>query len=306
MGMGGGGYSNCTSCDASNGGQCGACAPGYQLESRYGPMGSGGDMICRQVCDPATEYRRSSSDVFCTKKLVPGSYCDSSDQCASGLCSGGYCCNAAAAAANCTKACESSWHVTPGMCTNKSMPGESCQTTSDCFGGSACVGGTCCAFSEYDANPPPYMGMGGGGYSNCTSCDSLNGGQCGACAPGYQLESRYDYGPGGSKGNKVCRQVCDPATEYRRSSSDVFCTKKLPPGSYCYNSPGNDHDPSDQCASGLCSGGTCCDQTAVASGCSKGCEPVSGSCTTKSVGLCELNSVNPCLERRPLSKLLRC
>ena len=172
-----------------------------------------------------------------------------------------------------------------------------CTWSSDCLNGRACVGGTCCAFSEYDANPPYYyMGMGGGGYSNCTSCDASNGGQCGACAPGYQLESRY--GPMGSGGDMICRQVCDPATEYRRSSSDVFCTKKLVPGSYC--------DSSDQCASGLCSGGTCCDQTAVASGCSKGCEPVSGSCTTKSVGLCELNSVNPCLERRPLSKLLRC
>ena len=301
------GYSNCTSCNSLNGGQCGACAPGYQLESQYnhGHGWSSGNMVCRQVCDPATEYRRSSTDVLCTKKLGPGSSCNSygtassNASCLSGLCGGGACCNAAAAAAGCTKGCENSWHVTPGMCTNKSIAGETCQTSSDCFGGKACVGGTCCVFSTYDANPPSYYSPSSSqGYSNCTSCNSLNGGQCGACAPGYQLESQYNYGPWSSSGNMICRQVCDPATEYRRSSSDVLCTKKLAPGSYC--------DSSDMCASGLCGGGTCCDQTAVASGCSKGCEPVSGSCTTKSVGAgAKLNSVDPWVERRLVSYCLK-
>ena len=172
------------------------------------------------------------------------------------------------------------------MCTNKSIAGETCQTSGDCFNSGACVNGTCCAFSYYEATNSMYNQY---SYSNCTACNSLNKGQCGACAPGYQLEYQYPssmYGAGSvGSGNMVCRQVCDPLTEYRRSWSDALCTKKLTPGISC--------STSDTCASGLCgglswnmfSGGSgssyCCDAAAAAANCSKGCEPMSGQCTTK-------------------------
>ena len=69
-----------------------------------------------------------------------------------------YCCNDAAAAAGCKKPCDK----TTGACTTKSMPGETCTSSADCFNDRACLGGRCCAFAACDhtaqAPPPPPPG----------------------------------------------------------------------------------------------------------------------------------------------------
>jgi len=46
--------------------QCSACKAGSQLFAYYSGY------QCQQTCDRATEYRRFSSDVFCSKKLTAG------------------------------------------------------------------------------------------------------------------------------------------------------------------------------------------------------------------------------------------
>ena len=150
--------------------QCSACKAGSQLFDYHGGY------QCQQTCDPATEYRRYSSSVSCSKKLTSGSSCstsntynsgsntytyDASGGCQSGVCGGpqygyysgsgsqygGFCCSEAAAA-NCTTGCDS----VSGACTTKSGAGESCKNTTDCYagsyyGGAACLNGVCCAFS---------------------------------------------------------------------------------------------------------------------------------------------------------------
>uniref|UniRef100_A0A7S0X9E7 Uncharacterized protein n=1 Tax=Mantoniella antarctica TaxID=81844 RepID=A0A7S0X9E7_9CHLO len=259
-------------------------------------------MVCRQVCDPASQFRRSLSDISCTAKLTPGTYCNAyqPDECASGLCGGAsskfptsrFCCDQAATTSNCSQGCES---IT-GQCTNKSGPGETCNTSTDCFSEKACLNGKCCQFSQMDMS----LSADPHGVTNCNSCD--NSGMCSACGVGFKFEARYPHRwfhmPG--TGGMVCRQQCDPATEYRKFSSDLVCTKKLAPGQSCYSIPSYNHHPDDTCQSGLCGGtpymnegnsyesnivgsvGFCCDKAAAASNCSKGCEAISGACTAMS------------------------
>ena len=65
-----------------------------------------------------------------------------------------YCCNNEAKAAGCTKPCDK----TTGDCTTKSMPGETCSTSADCFNDGACLSGRCCAFAACDHNGGHYPG----------------------------------------------------------------------------------------------------------------------------------------------------
>ena len=83
-----------------------------------------------------------------------------------------YCCNNEAKAAGCTKPCDK----TTGDCTTKSMPGETCSTSADCFNDGACLSGRCCAFAACDHNGGHYPGMSGYEdkqryrYQSCTQC----------------------------------------------------------------------------------------------------------------------------------------
>ena len=152
--------------------------------------------------------------------------------------------------------------------------GGSCTSSSDCYGGSACLGGTCCNFPVSYTQVSSWWAPGGDfGLANCTACTknytyssyklSYGQGACGACAPGYEL------GYGG-----ICQKQCDPATEYRRYSSDTHCTKKLQAGNDCR------YYGSGACLSGKCGGSYCCDAAAAAKNCSL-CDSVNGTCSTK-------------------------
>ena len=166
----------------------------------------------------------------------------------------------------------------------------------------------------------PCCSSGATRYSNCTACSSGSG-ESGACASGFTLENYYPSlywpVPGAYAGGMVCRQTCDPLTEYRRYAHDLYCTTKMTAGSSCLSSSTSYYssttNPDDTCQSGLCGGppltgfgmggGFCCDAAAAATHCSKGCESVSGACTAKSgvgescgtssVGWCRLTLSNP-------------
>ena len=96
------------------------------------------------------------------------------------------------------------------------------------------MNGTCCAFS-FDSMSPAQAST----VSNCTACNNASRPyssyygtsnlqyQCSACKAGSQLFS------GGGYSSDQCQQTCDPATEFRYSSTSLFCSKKSTAGSYC-------------------------------------------------------------------------
>jgi len=306
------GYTNCAACNNASRTysyygsinaqyQCSACTAGSQLFDYY----SGG-FQCQMICDPATEYRYSSTSLYCSKKSSAGSSCSSvaagrrllthasaaygNASCLSGLCGGRYCCNEAAAAESCGF-CESS-----GACSNKSQVGGSCNSSADCYEDNACLSGTCCAFSA--SSMAPYHGTSGGsgygwwdtGYTNCTACNdasrtSSSGSgndqyQCSACTAGSQL---FDY-----HGGFQCQSICDPATEFRSNWAPLTCSNKLTSGSSCSTS---NNDASGGCQSGLCGGPQyswssgyysgsrfCCNEAAVGLNNCTSCASGSGQC----------------------------
>lgn len=166
-----------------------------------------------------------------------------------------YCCNDAAKAAGCKKPCDK----TTGACTTKSMPGETCTSSADCFNDRACIGGRCCSFAACDhtAQAPPPPPPGGydpyGGmyyyednqryrYRSCNQCSDTeakdhNGverpGMCTSCGGDERLligdpkeESTYwDAG--------VCAPKC---AEGEYFEGGMFkCQAKNKAGTYCWS-----------------------------------------------------------------------
>ena len=281
---------NCTDCSYnstrySNSPQysCNACAAGSELYVDWSPGSSG--YRCRKSCDPATEYRRYSSDSYCTKKGSAGAPCttvygqlSASATCLSGHCGGSYCCaHASGANSSSCPVCD----VGTGACSNTSQIGGSCATSSDCYDNRACIKGTCCAFQTRTASYPWYSNYyDTSAIGNCTDC-SYNSTRysnspqysCNACAAGSELY--VDWSPGSS--GYRCRKSCDPATEYRRYSSDSYCTKKVSAGAPCTTVYGQ-WSASATCLSGHCGGSYCCDQAAaVLANCTL-CASISGRC----------------------------
>ena len=96
----------------------------------------------------------------------------------------------------------------------------------------ACLDGTCCAFTASSMNHS------WSAVSNCSACynssrpyssyyaSSNLQHQCSACTAGSQL---FDYYSDGFQ----CQDTCDPATEFRYSSTSQICSKKSSAGSYC-------------------------------------------------------------------------
>jgi hypothetical protein len=108
-----------------------------------------------------------------------------------------------------------------------------CVTSVDCYNAKACLSGTCCNFGltntmySYPGSSNYYDTTAAG---NCTNCDYnstrsswSNQYTCNACAPGSEL---YQYGMYVWQ----CGKICDPATEYRRSSYDSYCTQRVSAG----------------------------------------------------------------------------
>ena len=154
-----------------------------------------------------------------------------------------YCCNNEAKAAGCTKPCDK----TTGDCTTKSMPGETCSTSADCFNDGACLSGRCCAFAACDHNGGHYPGMSGYEdkqryrYQSCTQCGDTTAndhtgmerpGLCTSCGGDQRLltgdpkeESTYwEVG--------VCAPKC---AEGEYFDGGIFeCTAKSQAGSNCW------------------------------------------------------------------------
>ena len=153
-----------------------------------------------------------------------------------------------------------------------------------------------------------------GGLSNCTACNnashtSSNGSsyvqyQCSACGAGSQL-----FNPGYG-GDNQCQELCDPATEFRSSSTSLTCSKKYSAGSSCSSYYSNTYDSGNwssygntSCLSGLCGGSYCCNEAAAAESCGR-CESTSGACFNISQDLpfsddFEATNLNSCWRNGP-------
>jgi hypothetical protein len=261
--------------------------------------------VCRKSCT-ADEFQDGTG---CTVTKSAGQVCGefshnfrpgtSSDQCASGLCGGSYCCDEAAVFIACSKPCD----VGTGACTTTVQVGESCAADADCYDTSAnwchsetslcaplsdtggacatdshckygrgCLGGYCC---DYDADDLDYS------LPYCTACtprtditsSNMREGPCTACEEGSWLDvsEMQEEIDEESEWNEdfedviadfgVCRKSCT-ADEFQDGTG---CTVTKSAGQVCGEFSHNFRPgtSSDQCASGLCGGSYCCDDQAM-------------------------------------------
>lgn len=208
---------------------------------------SGGVTVCGngvreagEECDDANTRPGDGCSANCRTELNPGATCTTNAQCRSQFCVDGVCCNAA-----CNGQCEAC-NATPGTCTPVAGAPRS--------GRPACAGTGPCAGS-CDGAARTACGFPGGGTecaaARCESATFTPPGVCngmGACgAPASRMCAPYVCGVGACRAD--CRTDGD-CTAGNFCNAAMQCVPRTPPGSMC--TAGN------QCASGNCVDGFCC------------------------------------------------
>ncbi|HSZ82547.1 MAG TPA: hypothetical protein VLA14_09700 [Polyangia bacterium] len=207
----------------------------------------------------------------CTPQTGPSGACTADDQCATGHCTDGVCCDSAAcggcAACNVTGSAGSCANYAQGTDPKNACADQgaaTCGTDGVCDGHGACEAyapGTTCA-------PPSCPAM----SSTLTTAGTCSGGAC-------AQTTTTSCGAFMCNGTTACRTTCasdgDCSTGSFCAGLPVgACTGKLAVGATC---TGN-----DQCANNNCLDGVCCGQPACPS-CTV-CAPVTGACTPVAAG----------------------
>jgi hypothetical protein len=195
---------------------------------------------CQADGDCATGFWCSGG--VCAPKLQPGTACSASDQCGTGSCVDGVCCNTACNGQ--CEACDVSGHV--GTCTP--TVGEPTGGRPACGSDGSSCGGTCdghrtatCTYPGAEtvcAAPSCAAGV----ATLPSFCDHQ-----GACpAPEHQSCGQYTCGSAGCMGDCTTDTDC---TADAYCSAGVCAPKKVA-GASC--------SAADQCGSGFCTDGVCC------------------------------------------------
>ena len=209
-------------CDATCDGVCEACAPGgfcLALTGASDPDTCGGASAC-------------GPDGSC--KVVDGLGCDDDEDCLSGFCTDGLCCQVA-----CTGECQTCG--VGGVCSGVilSTDPDTCDGATSCDGGGECklIAGLGCSGDDQCVT---------GICADGVCCDATCDGPCARCdsvgAPGICGEVSDAQVPGKCDGTAAC-------------SADAECLPQL--GELC----ADDGD----CLSGSCADGFCCDGPCTAS-----------------------------------------
>ncbi len=208
---------------------------------------SGGVTVCgngaregAEECDDGNTAAGDGCSASCRTELPPGAMCTSNPQCRSQFCVDGVCCNVA-----CRGQCEAC-DATPGTCTP--VAGAPRNGRDACAGTGPC-GGSCDGAQRTACGFP-------GSTTECAAarCEAstftppavCNGmGVCGAAAS--RMCAPYVCGTGACRGD--CRTDAD-CTGGNYCDGAMRCVPRTPPGSMC--------TASNQCATGNCVDGFCC------------------------------------------------
>jgi hypothetical protein len=305
-------------CDGSCGSACDACDLSGNLGScTLRSNGSNGSPSCLPyVCDglgatcpgSCSNDSQCNSSYYCSGstcvlKSGNGSTCSVANECQSGFCADGYCCNAACGSAcdacdlsgnlgNCSLASGGSTgspSCAPYVCSgvSASCP-NSCLSSTDCASGFFCDGFNQCVLKQSDGSTCNNSGECTSGFcvdgyccnSGCTDgCNACNlSGSLGTCS----------VSPMGNSGNPSCMPyVCDGMLQTCPSgcSSDTDCST----GNYCNGtscvpkqSNGATCIGANECSSGNCVDGYCCNGA-----CGSACDACN---LSGNEGLCSLMS----------------
>ncbi|MFL5348112.1 MAG: hypothetical protein ACJ8AT_25245 [Hyalangium sp.] len=251
---------------------------------------SGTSADCPTVCasDAWCESGYYCLSGTCQLKKPNGQTCGGANQCQSAFCVDGVCCNSA-----CSGACDACNLTTPGTCTNMSLgsPGNPvCPNHFVCSGTSAdcptlCANDTTCESGYYCLSGACLLKNPNGhscdGANQCQSnfcvdgvcCNSACAGACDACNLSNSSGTCTPL-PLGTPGMPTCPNhfVCNGTG----TSCPPVCTSDLmcESGYYCLNGAcrtknpnGQPCDATNQCQSGFCVDGVCCN-----SACGNACD----------------------------------
>jgi hypothetical protein len=279
-----------------------------------------GKCLADDKCSSEQYMTAMTSSVYCQTRGDAGASCQISDQlyhCKSEVCAGpsgstsGYCCSDEVAAdigACASGTCESG----SGLCSDKKLPGETCDSSDDCYNGAKCLpeggGGRCCEFTKQSFDDAQFSG-GMNDYNNigkCAACGDASivdsrgearAGMCQSCAAGYTLLEgqqppnymvKYptdDYNSQYILGKCLADDKCSSEQYMTAMTSSVYCQTRGDAGASCQISDQLYHCKSEVCAgpSGSTSGYCCSDEVAADIGaCASGtCESGSGLCSDK-------------------------
>lgn len=249
----GGVLQNADTCDGA-----GVCVDGGSMSCgayQCDPAGAACLSGCAADSDCAAgSYCGAASQ--CVGKNVDGAACSASNQCASGHCVDGVCCDSA-----CSGACEAcsgakkgqGFDGTCGPVVSGNDPDDDCaaEPSSSCGRTGACNGAGACQL--YPSGQTCALASCSGGVQQ--NADTCNG--SGVCVDGGSVACGA-YQCGGAACLTVCAADTDCAAgNYCNAAAQ--CVPTIPDGGACSSS--------NQCASGSCADGVCCN-----SACSGACE----------------------------------
>lgn len=217
------------------------------------------------------------------------------------------CATSAAYTADCL-GCKAGYHLEGGVCIADGTgvcAGQTCSAHGTCFVKTSSKGtpatGLCNCTGEYYDNPAD-----GANPLSCDTCSKTGGFQCNAntgytganvdqCAAGYHKEGNACVpdpndcsgqtcsGRGACFLNSTGGGVCDCTEHYYSASDPLSCSSCAAPSFACQCKPGYTGTNCLQCAAGYhLEGGTCVLDTAGVCNSSSPCNPVQGTCYTRS------------------------
>jgi hypothetical protein len=235
----------------------------------------------------------------CTPRTVNGGTCAQSTDCASGVCSGGVCCDRACdgacescalagAAGKCTPKDESTPSPACGSFTcngiDRQCPG-SCTSSRQCAKGLYCDTGKCIPL-KVQGTCSQNGECASGFCADGVCCDKACTGSCDACdLPGKDGQCLPI--PSGSLGAPSCAPLtcngtladcpvlCSSGCPSTTFCSGEYCSAKRPAGTVC--------SAANQCVSGFCNDGVCCDKA-----CDGACDACSVAAGAQSDGVCNV------------------
>lgn len=231
--------------------------------------------VCPGQCASNDQCATGYCDVVsgdCVTKLDPGAACVSAEQCQSGFCTDGVCCNSA-----CSGVCETCAAAkgasADGVCSPAASgadPDNECadQGSASCKSNGSCDGARACAFYPNGTVCAAATCSG----SDLVGAKTCNGaGQCGGGG-----SEPCPYGCSGAACVGGCTDTSCASSQY---CSSGVCVAKLGNGSTC--------SAAKQCSSGSCVDGVCC-----SSACSGTCQACSVAAGAPSNGTCSNLTAN--------------
>ncbi|MBL8602123.1 MAG: hypothetical protein JNK72_09370 [Myxococcales bacterium] len=228
-------------CTTTNAGTAGL----WRFQIRGGGISECGNNTTEmgEECDDGNVRPGDGCSASCRTELAQGASCTTSDQCRTGFCVDGVCCGSACAGQ--CEVCNATGSV--GTCT--AVSGAPRNGRPACAGGESVCAGTCDGtLRERCGYPGMSTACGAASCMNGSATAQAGCNGLGACIPGsVTLCAPFVCG------ETACRTSCASDTDCTTGNycnAMMRCVPKLPPGGACTGA--------NQCASGNCVDGVCC------------------------------------------------